>query len=74
MYKLPERRGEGGEVIWAIPERKNLFYVTCSLIFKTIASSSTDDDNSRGALVVFAQRSEQLSHTAHSFAEKLFSQ
>ena len=25
MYKLPERRGGGGEVIWAMPERKHLF-------------------------------------------------
>ena len=25
MYKLPERRGGGGEVIWAMPERKHSF-------------------------------------------------
>ena len=25
MYKLPERGGGGGEVIWAMPERKHSF-------------------------------------------------
>ena len=33
MYKLPERggRGEGGEVIRAMPERKHSFFRRCSL-------------------------------------------
>ena len=32
MYKLPERGGWGeGEVIWAMPERKILFFRRCSL-------------------------------------------
>ena len=26
MYKLPERGGGGGEVIWAMPERKHSFF------------------------------------------------
>ena len=37
MYKLPERGG-GGEVIWAMPERKHFFYMRCSLRYRVVQS------------------------------------
>ena len=36
MYKLPERRGRGGEVIRAMPERKHSFFGMCSLNGSTL--------------------------------------
>ena len=40
MYKLPERRGGGGEVIWAMPERKHSF-------LKEVFPKGTTQDHTR---------------------------